>query len=48
MYRPATLEEKAEWWAVPHRAFTRWLYRDVPLASLPLYHNGHDFYLLAI
>jgi hypothetical protein len=44
--REATLDEKKRWLAAPCRAFTRNLYEGVPLANVPLYHNGHDFYLL--
>lgn len=46
--REATLEEKERWLGAVSRGFTRSLYHDTPIEDLPLYHNGHAFYLLQI
>lgn len=45
-HREATLEEKRAWLCALSRGFTRGLYHNMPIDELPLYHNGHDFYLL--
>jgi len=47
-HRPATLEEKQAWLASTSRGFTRGLFHNVPIERLPLYHNGHDFYIMTM
>lgn len=44
----ATADQKREYLSKVSHGFTRGLYADIPPEDLPLFANGHDFYILTL